>query len=96
MPLGVSSDVSWKMLEASWNVFEACMIMLDAAMPGQLRLYKQGIRQLADRFPKDWASISKLDETMRAERWGRLHQEIMQGSVATPFGFEPKKPWGGG
>ena len=70
------------------------MIMLDAAMLGQLRLYKQGIRQLADRFPKDWATISKLDETMRAERWGRLHQEILQGSVATPFGFDIKEPWG--
>ena len=88
---GPSNYFAW---EASWNVFEACMIMLDAAMLGQLRLYQQGIRQLADRFPKDWGTIAKIDETMRAERWGRLHQEIMQGSVATPFGFDAKKPWG--
>ena len=88
---GPSDYHAW---EASWNVFEPSLIMLDAALPGQLRLYKNGCRQLADRFTRDWGTISKLDEAMRSERWGRLFQEIMDGSVLTPFGFDARKPWG--
>ena len=85
---GPSDYQAW---EAAWSVFEAAMIMLDAALPGQLRFYKQGIRQLADRFPRDRGTISKLDEGMRSERWGRLHQEILDGSVLTPLNFDMKR-----
>ena len=88
---GPSDFFAW---EASWNVFEAAMIMLEAASPGQLRLYKMGIRSLVERFPKDWGTISKLDEAVRAEQWCRLHQEIMDGTVATPAYFQADKPWG--
>ena len=49
------------------------MIMLDAAMPGQLRMYKEGIEKLAQLFPNDWGTVSQIDETMRAEWWGRIH-----------------------
>ena len=51
-------------------MFEAALIMLDSALPGQLRIYKMRIRQLSERFPRDWGTVSKLDESMRSERWG--------------------------
>ena len=88
---GPSDYFSW---EASWGVFEAAMIMLDVASAGQLRLYKLGIRTLVERFPKDWGTISQLDETVRSEQWERLHQEILDGTIPTPQGFVADRPWG--
>ena len=88
---GPASFSSWL---ACLNVYECGMVMLGAALPGQLRLYREGIERLDKLFPRLWGNIAKLDETMRAERWGRLHQEILDGTVATPFGFNPDCPWG--
>ena len=70
------------------------MIMIDAAMPGQLRLYKVGIEKLVQLFPHDWGTISQIDESMRAEWWKRLHQEILEGSKTRPASFNEDKPWG--
>ena len=77
-----------------WAVFEVAMIMLDAAMPGQLRMYKEGIEKLAQLFPNDWGTVSQIDETMRAEWWGRIHQEILDGTRPRLAGFLEEKPWG--
>ena len=88
---GPASFATWL---SCWKVFETCMIMLGAALPGQLHLYRDGIERLDKMFPRHWGNIAKLDETMRSERWDRLLQEITDGTVATPHGFNPERPWG--
>ena len=70
------------------------MVMIDAALPGELSLYKKGIKTLVARFPNDWGSIAAYDESMRAEQWSRLHQEILDGSKPRPGGFKEDQPWG--
>ena len=68
---GPADYSAWK---AAWNVYEAAMVMVDAALPGQLRMYKEGIERLVSLFLRDWGAIPQYDETMRSDWWKRLHQ----------------------
>ena len=85
---------SFEQWEASWDVFAAAMVMLGIAAPGVLRQYAAGIKRLDRLFPRDWPTISALDEEMRCEQWGRLRQEIVDGGGENmPAGWKAESPW---
>ena len=87
---GPNTYAQW---EASWDVFAAAMVMLGIASPGVLRQYASSIKRLDRLFPRDWATISTLDEEMRCEQWNRLRQEIMDGDENMPAGWRSDAPW---
>ena len=70
---GPSGYAAWR---ASWRVFRTAMVSLDAATPGALDFYQEGIRVLAETYPHAWGIIARADEAMRSEQWELLHEEL--------------------
>ena len=87
---GPTSVEQW---EACWDVFACSMVMLGVATTGVLRQYAAGIKRLATMFKDHWATVFTLDEEMRCEQWDRLRQEIEDGDVLPPPGYNPEFPW---
>ena len=80
--------------EASWNVYATALVMLDVASPGALKMYYQANRRLAGLFPQEFGgTIAALEEQVRAEEWDNLRQQIADGSIAPPAGFDSSAPW---
>ena len=61
---------------ACWRVFRTAMLMLDAALAGQLDEYEERVRVLCITFPGCWGIISKADELMRSGQWERVRRRI--------------------
>ena len=70
-----SSYAAW---EDSWLLFSTAMVSLNAARPGSLNAYHEGIKTLLRRFPAKWSTIVAMDLVVRSERWGRLQEEIVR------------------
>ena len=83
----------------AWRVYSATLIMAGLAKPGQLEIYERSIGRLYGMFPNEWPSIVAVEEEVRAERWSRLYQEVLEGTMCPPTGvsleqFKQKMPWG--
>jgi hypothetical protein len=73
----------------SWEVFKTSMIMLEAASPGALEAYAEGIRHLTVFFPNSWGDIALADVDMRDGHWERMLEE----TDGNPAGYNPLRPW---
>ena len=82
-----SSFAAW---EDSWALFAVAMVTLNAARPGSLGAYLDGIKTLFRHFPTKWAAIVSADLVVRSERWLRIREDIER---APPAGFDPAAPW---
>jgi len=87
MMKGPASFESWR---SSWKVFRAAMLMHHAAKPSALDGYEEGIRQLAVLFPGGWGTIACADETLRAEQWDVMLEQLR---ATKPAGFDEEMPW---
>ena len=57
-------------------------------------MYYQANRRLAGLFPQEFCgTIAALEEQVRAEEWDNLRQQIADGSIAPPAGFDSSTPW---
>jgi hypothetical protein len=85
----VSGPATYEQWLGSWGVYKAAMIMLQAASPGTLDDYQEGIRLLTVFYPRSWGDIALADVDMRYEYWGRVLDE----TEGDPSGFNPRRPW---
>ena len=84
---GPSSYEAWR---GSLKVFRSAMLMLEAARPSTLDGYEEGVRQLSLLFPQGWGTIATVEETVRAEQWDILREQI---PANTPAGYDADMPW---
>ena len=82
---GPSDFDSWR---ASWALFRACMISLDACTPATLDEYERGIASLVRLFPTRWGVIFTAEESMRNEQW-KLAADLLQDEGVLPT----VRPW---
>ena len=72
---GPSNFEAWR---AIWLTFRTCLISLEAVPPGVLDSYEEGVRQLSPLHPAHWGVIVRADDTVRAERWEVLLENLSQ------------------
>jgi hypothetical protein len=85
----VSGPCHYDQWLGSWGVYKTAMIMLEAAAPGALDAYQEGIRHLTVFFPNSWSDIALADVDMRYDHWERL----LDDTEGAPEGFEACRPW---
>jgi len=83
-----SSFPAW---EDSWALFANAMISLNAARPGTLNAYLDGVKTLLRHFPGKWGSIVATDLLVRSERWLRIREDLERAPY--PLGYDPRSPW---
>jgi len=83
-----SSYDAW---EDSWALFANAMVSLNAARPGSLCAYLDGIKTLHRHFPHRWSTILATDLLVRSERWMRVREDIERGPH--PLGYDARAPW---
>ncbi|CAK0909902.1 unnamed protein product, partial [Prorocentrum cordatum] len=85
----------WRVFRTGMLMLKACLLMLKACQPGPLDGYEEGIRLLAHTFPQHWVVVRRADDTMRAERWERIRQDIEAKVEARKYSepFDPERPW---
>ena len=85
---GPKSFAYW---ESCWKVFEAAMIMLNAASPASLQAYHKGIRILNGRWPSEWAAIQRADVAVRTSQWSRLLEDGL--AARPPTVIQNERVW---
>ena len=83
---GPSTYADWS---ACFEVFKVSMIMLEAAKPGSLARYEEGIRQLWHTFGT-WSIIEQADVAMRSREWSIVRDDL---EAEGWNGCDPNKPW---
>jgi hypothetical protein len=82
-----SSYAAW---EDSWLLFSTAMVSVNAARPGSLNAYHEGIKTLLRHFPTRWSTLVASDLVVRSERWSRMLEEIVR---SPPLDFDAAAPW---
>jgi len=66
------------------------MLMLGQASPSTLDAYEEGVRELTVHFPHGWGTIALAEETMRAEQWDIMREQVVNNS---PAAYSQEVPW---
>jgi hypothetical protein len=95
---GPDSFLLWRQ---SWRVYRTALLMLHGAKPGQLDVYEERIRNLAETFPDCWGILMAADDLMRSERWEEIRRRVETvrawSGLQSPYdagAYDPAAPWG--